>query len=91
MVRIKDFLWDKDNIAHIIDKHGVNPEEVEEACFFNPLVRKTKKDRYFVFGQTQSGRYLTIIIENLGGGWIKVITARAMVISERRKYRKFRR
>ena len=90
MIRIKDFLWDRDTMAHI-DRHGVNPEEVEEACFFNPLVRKSKKDRYFVFGRTQSGRYLTIIIETLGEGWIKVITARDMVRSERRKYGKFRR
>ena len=90
MIRIKDFLWDRDNIAHITE-HGVNPEEVEEACFFNPLVRKSKKERYFVFSQTQSGRYLTIIIEILGGGWIKVITARDMDDSERKKYRRFRR
>lgn len=80
--------WDQASIQHIA-RHGVDPKEVEDVCFGPlPLIMKTKHNRYFALGQTESGRYLTIILEYIGRHRIKIITARSMSMSERRLYRR---
>ncbi len=87
-MKAHEIVWDQASIQHIA-RHGVDPREVEDVCFGPmPLIMKTKHNRYFVLGQTESGRYLTIILEYIGSHKIKIITARAMSISERRLYRR---
>ena len=87
-MRIKDIEWDEGTISHIA-KHGVEPREVEEACFeMNPFILKARHNRYFALSQAKSGRYLTIIFEYLGQNKAKIITARAMSESERRSYKR---
>ena len=87
-MRIRNILWDEDTILHIA-KHGVIPQEVEEICFkINPFVLKTRRNRYYALGQTESGRYLTIIFEYTGQSKAKIITARAMSESERSLYQR---
>ena len=87
-MKIKDIYWDEDTILHIA-KHGVDPKEVEEVCFeAKPFILKSRHNRYFALGQTESGRYLTIIFEYIGQNKAKIITARAMSESERRFYKR---
>ena len=42
-MRIDEFIWPEERIEHIA-RHGVTPEEVEEACFGKSLVRRTKSE-----------------------------------------------
>lgn len=84
-MKITSFEWDENNINHIAE-HGVNPEEVEEACFNNPLVLRGRWKRYYVLGQTDSGRYLMVVIELKTSDAARVVTARDMVQAERRRY-----
>jgi hypothetical protein len=62
------------------------PEEAEEACSGNPLILRSRHGRYLVLGQTENGRYLTVIIQPKPGGIVRVITARQMNNAERQRY-----
>jgi len=78
---------------HILDKieteHRVTLEEVEEACLSDKIhVRRSKEGLYKVFGQTEGGRYILVVLVNLGRGVCKIATARDMGNSEKRLYRK---
>jgi uncharacterized DUF497 family protein len=78
---------------HILDKierkHSVTFNEVEEACLSNKRhIRKGREGLYKVFSQTVSGRYILVVLVNLGGGIWKVATAREMTDSERQLYEK---
>jgi len=86
-MRFWNFDWDEDNIDHIA-RHGVEVDEVEQALAHKPLIRKGRLERYWAFGRTQAGRYLFIVVKNLGKGWARVITARDMTKTERRYYRR---
>jgi len=79
--------WDEDTIEHIA-QHEVTIEEVYEACQGRHKVKGVKYGRYGVLGQTESGRYLTIILERIYGNIFRVVTARDMSKSERRLYRR---
>ena len=87
-MRIEEITWTQDTVSHIA-RHGVEPKEVEEACFAgNPFILKSRYNRYLVLGQTQSGRYLTIVFAYLGRNKAKIITARAMSEAERNLYKR---
>lgn len=87
-MRIEEIIWDDATILHIA-RHGVEPKEIEEACFDgNPYILKAKYNRYLALGQTQSGRYLTIVFAYLGQNKARIITARAMSEPERNLYKR---
>ena len=88
-MRITGFEWDDWNIAHI-EKHSATPQEVEEACFNQPVIRKAKDGLYLVYGQTDAGRYLFLVVRHKSKGMVYVITARPMTKNEQRYYRKRR-
>ncbi len=76
---------------HILDKieskHGVSFQEVEEACLSDGRhVRRGREGLYKLFSQTENGRYILVVLVNLGRGTWKVVTAREMTDSERRLY-----
>lgn len=92
--KLSRLVWTDENIEHIA-RHQVTPEEVEEVCFSEqaPLVRRGRGSQrrgsrrlYYILGQTESGRYLFIVLRLLekGDGW--VVTARDMDSSERKMY-----
>ena len=88
MLRITNLEWHEENVSHIA-RHGVGPEEAEEVCFeTNPFIVKSRYNRYYALGQTENGRYLTIVFEYRGQSKAKIITARAMSESERRLYKR---
>ncbi|KUK11956.1 MAG: Uncharacterized protein XD51_1131 [Moorella sp. 60_41] len=91
--------WRQDRIAHIEQKHGVTQEEVEEAVFNDPyaiLLRGPRSESrhdsyiYYLLGRTTGGRYLTVVLLDLGGGAALPVTARDMSQKERRQYKRRR-
>lgn len=72
--------WTDNSIEHI-SRHGVIPEEIEEACFNEddvPYIRSGSGKLHYVFGCTSSGRHLFIVVKESRRGQVKVITARDM-------------
>jgi len=83
-LQIDDHILDK-----IESKHNVTFSEVEEACLSDKRhVRKGREGLYKVFSQTTAGRYILVVLVNLGSGSWKVVTAREMGESERQLYKK---
>ena len=81
-LEIDDFILEK-----IESKHGISFVEVEEACLSDRRhVRRGQEGLYKVFSQTQAGRYVLVVLVNLGVGSWRVATAREMTVSERRLY-----
>jgi uncharacterized DUF497 family protein len=62
MLLIRRLLWDAFNVPHIA-RHGVTPEEVKEVCQGRPVVQLGKKGRSLVFGPTNTGRMLTVVLD----------------------------
>ena len=79
------FKWDLNNINHIAE-HRVAPDEAEEACYNNPFIYKTSLGRYCLLGRTDRGRYLTVIVDLMEKGIVRVITARDMSRPERKRF-----
>jgi uncharacterized DUF497 family protein len=71
----------------ILVKHGVDWEEVVEACSGRGRrLRRTRQGRYKLYGRTLAGRYLFVIVIPKGRGLWMVATARDMTANERRQY-----
>lgn len=78
---------------HILDKieskHGVSLDEVEQACLSEKRhVRRSREGLYKLFSQTAAGRYVLVVLANVGRGTWKIVTARQMTDNERRLYNK---
>ena len=87
-MRITYLEWDRKNIAHIA-RHGVTPEEFNEVCQGRFLFRKGRGEKiYLIYGQTESNRYLFLVVKALGQGRYRPITARDMIKKEKRLYRR---
>ncbi len=87
-MRIDRLLWNDYRIEHIAD-HGVDPEEVWEACHdpYHIAHRKGRK-RYLLYGQTETGRYLFVVLERSIRSEFEPITARDMNDQEKRAFRR---
>lgn len=88
-MRFVYFDWDDRNVDHLL-LHQVAPDEAEEACTNRPHVRRTRQGRLLVYGQTDVGRYLLVVVQPLGRGIARVITARDMTAKEKRFYQQQR-
>ena len=92
-MRIDDIIWPKDRIEHIAF-HNIEPYEVEDVCFGQPLVlrakSKGKNPMYYVLGQTETGRYLFCVIIHFPDGKGYPVTAREMTQKEKERYKKWR-
>jgi len=87
--RIEALEIDDPILEKIEAKHGVSFEEAEEACLGEKThVRRSREGLYKVFGRTLAGRYLLVVLIEVGGGVWRVVTARGMTNSERRQYEK---
>jgi uncharacterized DUF497 family protein len=95
-VLITEIIWTEDDIAHLA-RHGVTPEEVEEVLAASPVWRRgrahpqTGRQSLYAFGQTDSGRYLFIVLSPRGRGWARCVTAMEMDARARRYYERHRR
>jgi uncharacterized protein len=91
-MKIKRLIWLPQVIEKLVDKHAVEPHEVEEVFFSRPKFRFSKKgnytgeDVYAALGTTDEGRYLItfFVLKTTGEGLI--ISARDMTTTERRTY-----
>lgn len=85
-MHVQSFDWDSWNIEHIA-RHGVDPSEAEAIGRSHlAVVIRGREGRHLVYGQTEEGRYLLIVLSARGGGCVRIITARDMSEHERRFY-----
>ena len=91
--QIVGFEWDDDNIDKNSVKHGVENWECEQVFFNEPLIvfddpkHSQFEKRWSVFGKTDVGRKLTVII-TVRNRLIRVVSARDMSQKERKYYEK---
>lgn len=83
---IKRLIWDGWNITHIA-RHHVKPEEVEQTCKSKNLFTKGKGGLYKLVGQTDDGRYLTILLAPRPAGSFYPVTARDADDKEKRRFK----
>ncbi len=92
-MRIDEIIWPQERVEHIA-RHGITPEEVEEACFGKSLVQRARSEGenpvYYVLGQTAAGRYLFCVVIRFPDGNGYPVTAREMTASEKRRYLKWK-
>ncbi len=92
-MKIHEFIWPEDRVNHIA-QHSIRPEEFEEACFGNALVKRTKSSgenpAYYVLGQTDSGRYLFCVVIRFPDGKGFPVTARPMTHKEKQRFNKWK-
>lgn len=84
---IKKLVWDEWNISHIV-RHNVSPEEVEAVCKSKNLFNRWKNKLYRVIGQTEEGRYLTILLAKRLSQSYFPVTARDSTDKERKSFKK---
>ena len=84
---IGELEWDDENVEHIT-RHNVNTEEVGDVCFGLNLSERESNSRYILSGQTKGGRYLNVVIERIGKGIYRPITAYEMDENYKARYRK---
>jgi uncharacterized DUF497 family protein len=86
------FEWDESNAQKNWDKHSVTPEEAEDIFFNEPLIvrkdmrNRRDEERYYVLGQTGSGRLLFAAF-TIRDHLIRVISVRDMNRNETEVYR----
>jgi len=89
MLRIESLEIDDHILDKIERRHGVRFEEAEEVCLSEQRhVRRSKEGLYKVFGRTEAGRYILVVLVHKGGGDWKIATARQMTDNEKRLYRR---
>ncbi len=87
MQGIKQLIWDQGNVEHIA-RHGVTPEEVEEACNSDLLVLESYRGRFLIVGLTEAGQMIAFVLDpEPEEGVYYVVTARSADSKERRMYR----
>ena len=85
------FEWDKGNLLKNWEEHAVTGSECEQIFFNNPqivapdLKHSGKEDRYFVLGQTDTGRLLYVVFM-VRKTLVRIISARDMSRKERKAY-----
>lgn len=86
-MRIAELEWDDENVQHIA-RHNVNPQEVEDVCFGFHISEVESKQRCILSGQTSAGKHLNVVVERVGEGLFRPITAFEMSENYKRRYRK---
>jgi uncharacterized DUF497 family protein len=95
-VRISEIVWTDGDVEHIA-RHGVDPDEVEQAIASDPVWRRgrrhleTGRQSLYALGRTDAGRYLFVVLSPLGPGRARCVTAREMDDATRRYYQRRRR
>ena len=83
------FRWNDWNTEHI-EKHGVSPEDAEDAVLAaGPgFPRAIDDEKYLVWGQTRHGRYVQVVFVIDPKDSIYVIHARPLTNREKRRARR---
>ena len=94
-MRINHLVWDDWNVEHIA-AHNVEPEEVESVFHSGQHyarragVTRYGISRYRVYGQSENGRCLFIVLDQETENSFYVVTARDMDGSEKSAFKKMR-
>jgi uncharacterized DUF497 family protein len=84
-----EFDWDAANVAHIA-RHGIAPEECEEAYWNGPMVievqERKRERRKLCLGETDAAKLLTFVITERSDK-IRFVTAHPMHTKQREIYR----
>ena len=92
MLVIRRLIWDSWNVAHIA-RHVVTPDEVEEVCHGEYIVRQTYDERLLLIGPlligpALNGRMLVVILgPTKKRGVFYPVTARSASKKERNLYK----
>jgi uncharacterized DUF497 family protein len=85
---VREIRW-TDNSEDHIAAHDVTPDEVEQVIYTRPrLVLKGLEGTVYVFGTTDGGRYLMVVLTESIDGRAYVVTARDMTSAERQAFRR---
>lgn len=91
-MKIESVLWLRAVVDKLANKHGVETFEVEEALSNRPRIRRAEKGEregehvYMALGQTDAGRYLTVLFIAKGNSEVLPLSARDMAEKERKRY-----
>jgi uncharacterized DUF497 family protein len=93
-MRFDCVVWLRDVVDKLAFKHHVDPYEVEQALSNGPEILFVEKgnrkdeDVYMALGQSDAGRYLTVLFIYKKSKEALILSARDMTKKERRKYGK---
>ena len=91
-MKITGFIWLEKVVEKIAVKHGLTPEEVEEAFRGKPKFKRGPKGQrhgersYYCLGRSDAGRYIFVFFVLKKGGKALIVSARDMTDAERRYY-----
>ena len=90
-MKIDGFEWDEANVVKNIVRYNTYPGEIEETFYNKYKLRKTKLERFLLYGVTDGGRYLFVVFtinRKNNRNIARVISARDMKQMEKRYYHK---
>lgn len=82
---VRRLIWDPWNVIHIA-RHGITPEEAEQACHGRHITLATHHDRLLLLGVTAGGRTIILILHPEGDDIYYAVTARPASRKERAFY-----
>lgn len=91
-MRIEGIIWLEAILEKLAVKHQVEPEEVDEVLSNSPKFRfvqrgnRKDEDVYMALGQTDAGRYLTVLFIHKTTAEALILSARDMADKERKQY-----
>ncbi len=86
-VCVREIRWSDESEEHIWARHQVTPAEVEQIVNTRPRLTKTGRAGVdLVYGTTDAGRYLLVVLAEAVDGRDYVVTARDMDSPERRNF-----
>ena len=86
-LQIRLLNWDEETAEHLWKKHRVRVHEAEQVVFSaDKFIFRSRQGRYLILGQTEGGRYLLVVVENLYRRACDLVTAREMTPRERHRY-----
>lgn len=91
-MRIEGVIWLRVIVDKLASKHDVETNEVEEVFDDEPKFRfvekgeRTGEDVYLALGQTEAGRYLSVLFIHKQTSEALILSARDMARKERNQY-----
>ena len=85
----RSITWTDESEEHLVKRHNVRPNEVEQVLFTRPRFKKRgRDDTTLIYGQTDAGRYLFVVTSTAGDGGTYIVTAREMTSSEKSEFQR---
>ena len=89
MIRIEGLEISDEILEKLAVKHGVSLQEAEEVCYSDRLHARSGRDGVLkLFGQTDAGRYLLVVLSSRPAHIWAIVTARDMTPQEKRLYKR---